>query len=81
MVWHSHLFKSPPQCAVIHTGKGFSGVNGADVFLEFPCLFYDPMDVASLISGSSAFSKSSLCIWKFSVPMRWEETVNNKRDT
>ena len=54
---------------VIHTVKGFSIVNEAvvDVFLEFPCFFYDPVDVGSLISGSSAFSKPSLYIWKFSV--------------
>ena len=56
-----------PQFVVIHTGKGLSIANEAevDVFLEFPCIFYDPMDVGSLISGFSAFSKSSLYIWKF----------------
>ena len=52
---------------MIHTVKGFSIVNEADIFLEFPCFFYDPVDVGNLISGSSAFSKSSLYIWKFSV--------------
>ena len=52
---------------MIHTVKGFSVVNEADVFLEFPCFFYDLMDVGDLISGSSAFSKSSLHIWKFLV--------------
>ena len=69
MVWHSHLFKNFPQFVVIHTVKGFSIVNEAeiDVFLEFPCLFYDPKDVGNLISDSSAFSKSSLYIWNFSV--------------
>ena len=68
MVWHSHLFKSFPQFVVIHTVKGFSIVNKAEIdFLKFPCFFYDPEDVCSLISGSSAFSKSSLNIWKFSV--------------
>ena len=58
-----------PQFFLIHTVKGFSVVNEAevDVFLEFSCLFYDPMDVGNLISGSSAFSKSSLNIWKFTV--------------
>ena len=68
MVWYSHLFKYFPKCVVIHTVKGFSIVNEAevDVFLEFSCFFYDPADVDNLISGSSAFSKSSLYIWKFS---------------
>ena len=69
MVWYCHLFKNFPQFVVIHTIKGFSVVNEAevDVFLEFPCFFYDPTDVDNLVSGSSAFSKSSLNIWKFSV--------------
>ena len=69
MVWYSHLLKNFPQFVVMHTVKGFSVVNEAevDVFLEFLCFFYDPMDVGNLISGSSAFSKSSLYIWKFSV--------------
>ena len=62
MVWYSHLFENFPQFVVIHTVKGFSVVNEAavDGFLEFPYLFYDPTDVGNLISGSSAFSKSSL---------------------
>ena len=60
MVWYSHLFRNFPQFFVIHTVKGFSVVNTADVFLEFSCFFYDPMDVGNLISGSSSFSKSSL---------------------
>ena len=66
MVWYSHPFKNFPQFAVIHTVKGFSIVNKAevDVFLELSCFFGDPKDVGNLISGSSAFSKSSL---KFSV--------------
>ena len=61
--------KNFPQFAVIHTAKGFGIVNKAevDVFSELSCFFYDPMDVGNLISGSSAFSKSSLYIWKFSV--------------
>jgi len=60
VVWYSHLF-NVPQFVVIHTVKGFSIVNEAevDVFLEFSCFFYDPTDVGNLISGSSAFSKSS----------------------
>ena len=69
MVWYSQLFKNFPQFVVIHTAKGFSVVNKAevDVFLEFSCFFYDPVDVGNLISGSSVFFKSSLYIWKFSV--------------
>ena len=55
------------QFVVIHIVKGFSVVNEADVFLEFSCFLYDPTDVGNLISGSSAFSKSSLNIWKFSI--------------
>ena len=67
MVWYYHLFKNFPQFIVID--KGFSVVNEAvvDTFLEFSWLFYDPMDVGNLISGSSACSKSSLYIWKFSI--------------
>ena len=59
--------KNFPQFVVIHTVKDFHVVNKAGGFLEFSCFFYDPMDVANLISGSSAFSKSSESIWKFSV--------------
>ena len=66
MVWYSHLFQNFPQFVVIHA-VGFGVVNKAevDVFLELSCFFYDLMDVGNLISGSSAFSKSSLNIWKF----------------
>ena len=71
MVQYSHLFKNFPQFVVIHTVKGFSTVNEAEVdvffFLEFPCFLYDPMNVGNLISGSSAFSRPSLYIWKFLV--------------
>ena len=69
MVWYSHLFKNFPQFVVFHTVKGFSIVSETevDVFLEFSCFSYDPTDVGYLISGSSAFSKSSLDIWKFLV--------------
>ena len=69
MVWYSHLFKNVPQFIVIHTVKGFGMVSKAeiDVFLELFCFFYDPADVGNLISGSSAFSKTSLNIWKFTV--------------
>ena len=59
MVWYSHLFKNFPQFVVIHTVKGFSVFNEADVFLDFPCFSYDLVDIGSLISGSPAFSKSS----------------------
>ena len=67
MVWYSHLFQNFPQLIVIHTVKGFGIVNKSeiDVFLEFSCFFDDPANVGNLISGSSAFSKSSLNIWKF----------------
>ena len=69
VVWYSHLFKNFLQFVVIHTIKGFAVVNKTelDVFLELSCFFYDPMDVGNLISGSSAFSKSTLNIWKFMV--------------
>ena len=67
MVWYSHLFKNFPQFLAIHTVKGFSIVNKADVFLELSCFLDDPADVGNLISGSSAFSKTSLNIWKFTV--------------
>ena len=62
MVWYSHLLKNFPQFIVIHTVKGFGIVNKAelDVFLELSCFFNDPADVGNLISGSSAFSKTSL---------------------
>ena len=69
MVWYSYLLKNVPQCVVIHTVKVFGIVNEAevDVFVELSCFSYDPADVGNLISGSSAFSKSSLNIWKFTV--------------
>ena len=71
VVWYSHLFKNFPQFVVIHTVKSFSIVNEADIgdFLEFSCSSYDPVDVGNLISGSSAFSKSSLNMWKFLVQL------------
>ena len=69
MVWYSHLFKNFLQFVVVHTVKDFGVVNIAEVhvFLELSCFFYDSVDVGNLTSGSSAFSKSSLNIWKFSV--------------
>ena len=69
MVWYAHLFQNFPQFIVILTVKGFGIVNKAeiDVFLEFSCFFDDSADVGNLISGSSAFSNTSLNIWKFMV--------------
>ena len=69
MVWYSHLVQNFPQFIVIHPVKGFGIVNKAeiDVFLELSCFFDDPADAGNLISGSSAFSKFSLNIWKFTV--------------
>jgi len=68
VVWYSHLFQNFPQFVVTHTVKGFGIVNKTevDVFLELSCFFNDPVDVGNLISSSSAFSKTSLNIWKFS---------------
>ena len=67
MVWYSHLFQNFPQLVVIHIVKAFVIVNKTvvDVFLELSCFFDNPVDVGYLISGSSAFSKTSLNIWKF----------------
>ena len=67
MVWYSHLFMNFTQCVVILTEKGFGIVNKVDVFLVFSHVFDDPADVGNLISGSSAFSKTSLNSWKFMV--------------
>ena len=79
MVWFSHLLKNFPEFVVIHTVKGFSIVNEAevDVFLEFSCFVYDSMDVGNLISDSSAFSKHSLNIWKFSVHILLKPGLEN----
>ena len=79
VVWYSHLFQNFPQFVVIHTVKGFGIVNKAEVgvFLEFSCFFCDLTDVGNLISGSSAFSKSSLNIWKFSVHMLLKLSLEN----
>ena len=79
MVWYSHLFKNVLQFVVIRTVKGFGIVNEAevDIFLEFSCFFYDPADVGNLISGSSAFSKSTLNIWKFTVHVLFKPHLEN----
>ena len=77
VAWYSHLFQNFPQFVVIHTVKGFGIVNKADVFLECSCFFNDPTGVDNLISGSSAFSKSSLAIWKFSVHILLKPLLEN----
>ena len=79
MVWYSHPLSEFPQFIVIHTVKGFGIVNKAeiDVFLELFCFFDDPVDVDNLISGSSAFSKISLNIWKFTVHILLKPGLEN----
>ena len=79
VVWYSHLLKNFPQFVVIYTVKGFDTVNKAeiDVFLELPCFFHDPTVVGNLISGSSAFSKISLNIWKFMVHVLLKPGLEN----
>ena len=79
MVWYSHLFQNFPQFIVIHTVKGFGIVNEAeiDVFLELSCFFHDPADVGNLISGSSAFSKASSNILKFTVHLLLKSGLEN----
>ena len=79
MFWYSHLFKNFPHFAVIYTVNGFGVVNKAevDVLLELSCFLDVPVDVGNLISGSSAFSKSSLNIWKFSVHVLLKPGLEN----
>ena len=79
VVWYSHLLKNFPQFVVIHIVKGFGVVNKVevDVFLELSCFFYDPIAVGNLISGSSAFLKPSLNIWKFSVHILLKPGLEN----
>ena len=67
MFWHSHILKKIPWFVVIHIVKGFSVLNEAEVFWNSLAFFCDPVDIINLVSASSAFSKSSLNIWKFSV--------------
>ena len=82
VVWYSHLFQNFPQFIVIHTVKGFGIVNKAeiDIFLELSCFFDDPADVGSLISGSSAFSKTSLNVKKFTVHVLLKPGLENFKD-
>ena len=78
-MWYSHLFQNFPQFIVIHTVKGFGIVNKAqiDVFLELSRFFDDPADVGNLVSGSSAFAKSSLYLWKFLVHILLKPSLEN----
>ena len=79
MVWYSHIFKNLPHFVAIRRVKGFGIVNKAeiDVFLELSCFFDDAVDVGNLISGSSAFSKTSLNIWKFTVHVLLKPGLEN----
>ena len=79
VIWYSHLFQNFPELVVVHTIKGFGIVNEAeiDVFLELSCFFHDPADAGNLISGSSAFSKTSLNIWKFMVHVLLKPGLEN----
>ena len=82
MVWYSHLLKNFPQFIVIHTVKGFGIINKAeiDVFLKLSCFFHDPADVGNLMSGSSAFSTTSLNVWKFTVHILLKLGLENFED-
>ena len=79
LVWYFHLFHSFPQFIVIHTAKGCDIINKAEVgvFLELSCFFEDLADIGNLISGSSAFSKCRLNIWKFSVHIMMKTNLND----
>ena len=79
VVWYSHLLKNFPQFIVIHTVKCFGLVNKAevDVFLELSCFYNDPAHVGNLVSVSSAFSKTSLNIWKFKVHVLLKSGLEN----
>ena len=79
MLWYSHLLKNFSQFIVIQTVKGFGVVSKAevDVFLELSCFFHDPVDIGNLISGSSAYSKTSLNIWKFTVQVLLKPGLEN----
>ena len=79
VVWYSHLFKNFPQFVVIHTVNGFGVVSKAEVdgFLKLSCFFDDPTDVGNLISGSSAFSKYTMYIWKFWAPVMLKPSLKD----
>ena len=79
MVWYAYLLKNFPQFIVIHTVKGFGTVNKAEigVFMELSCYSHDPADAGNLISGSSAFSNSTLNIWKFTVHILLKPGLEN----
>ena len=79
MIWYSHLVQSSPQFVMTYIVKGFMVVNETEVeaFLEFPCFLYDPRNVGNLISGSSAFSKTSLNVWKVMVHMLLKPGLEN----
>ena len=77
VVWYSHLLRNIPQFVVINTVKGFGLVNNAEIFLEFSCFFDDPKDVGNLISGTSASSKTSLNIRKFTVHILLKPGLEN----
>ena len=79
MVWYSHLLKNLPQFVVVHTVKGFGVVSKGevDIFLELSCFCNDPTDVGNSISGSSAFPKTSLNIWKFKVHVLLKPGLEN----
>ena len=79
MIWYSHLFKNFTQFVVIYTVKGFGVINNpeVDVFLELSCFFSDPMDVYNLMSDASAFSKTSLNIWKLLVDLLLKSSLEN----
>ena len=79
MVWYFHLLQNCPEFIVIHTVRGFGIVNKTeiDIFLELPCFFNDPANVCNLISGSSAFSKTSLNVWKVMVHMLLKPGLEN----
>ena len=77
MVWFSPFLKNFPQFVMIHTVKGFGIVKEADVFLDLSCFFDDPTDAGNLISGSAAFSKANLNIWKFMVHILLKPRLEN----
>ena len=77
MVWYSHLFQNFPVCCDPHKGFGIVNKAEVDIFLELSCFFEDPVNVGNLISGSAAFSKPSLNIWKFSVHILLKPSLEN----